>query len=122
MASTEYSRRAFAVNAAIFLRKWGFDGLDIDWEYPAQRGGDVISDKKNLILLLDEVKKALEPLQKILTIAVGATEKSASLSYDIPRMVEHVGFVNLMSYDLHGSWNSFTGLCSKKLEDKTFET
>lgn len=110
MASTEYSRRAFAINAASFLLKWGFDGIDIDWEYPSQRGGSVESDKENFIRLLDELKKMLQPLQKILAIAVGASEKTASLSYDIPRMIEHVDFVNLMSYDLHGSWNSFTGL------------
>lgn len=70
-------------------------------------------DKDNFILLLEELKQVLQPYNKLLTLAVGATEKSASISYDIPKLVRNVDFVNLMSYDLHGSWNSFTGLIGK---------
>lgn len=81
MASAEFTRHAFAINAASFLLKWGFDGIDIDWEYPGQRGGDAESDKENFILLLDELKKTLKPLQKTVAIAAGATEKTAALSY-----------------------------------------
>lgn len=36
MATTTESRAQFAQSAVDYLRKWHFDGLDIDWEYPAE--------------------------------------------------------------------------------------
>lgn len=56
------------------------------------------------------MKKKLSPYGKILTIAVGAAASSASISYDIPRIAQAVDLINLMSYDLHGSWDSTTGI------------
>jgi Chitinase len=47
MSKSRYSRQTFIYSAVPFLRQRNFDGLDIDWEYPA--GTD---DKKNYVLLL----------------------------------------------------------------------
>jgi hypothetical protein len=65
---------------------------------------------KNFILLLKELKKTLAGAGKLLTIAVGATETSASQSYDIPSVAATVDFINLMTYDLHGTWDAKTGI------------
>jgi chitinase len=47
MAGTRYARQTFIYSAIPFLRDRGFDGLDLDWEYP--KGSE---DKKNYVLLL----------------------------------------------------------------------
>ena len=38
ISSSQEHRSRFAKNAVHFLRKYDFDGLDMDWEFPATRG------------------------------------------------------------------------------------
>ncbi len=47
MVADSARRREFVKNAIKFLRQNHFDGLDLDWEYPAFRDGGKPRDKDN---------------------------------------------------------------------------
>lgn len=101
-------RAKFVQNVVNFLDRYGFDGFDVDWEYPNQRGGKP-EDKENYSKLLQELRAAFDPKGYLLSAAVASAEPSASLSYDIPSMCKSLHFVNIMAYDLHGAWEKVTG-------------
>ncbi|KAL5291958.1 CHIA.2 family protein [Megaselia abdita] len=114
--STKYSetaadpvkRKNFVDSSLALVLEHGFDGLDLDWEYPAQRGG-AASDKANFVTWLKELKTEYKKKNLLLTIAVGSTSNLAEPSYDIPAISQHLDFINLMTYDMYGSWDKFTG-------------
>jgi chitinase len=102
-------RKAFVQDAVKFVKKYGFDGLDFDWEYPNQRGG-VEADKRNFILMLKELRESFDKENLLLTAAFGASQETAKLSYILPQVTKYVDFVNLMTYDFHGIADKKTGM------------
>jgi chitinase len=106
LASSDSSRGRFARNVVAFANLYGFDGFDLDWEFP---GSD---DKSNFVRLLRELSNVLRPAGMLLTIAVGATQWRIDEGYDVRSFINYVDFINLMTYDLHGVWDRKTGLNS----------
>ncbi|KAK0089446.1 hypothetical protein PV325_007399 [Microctonus aethiopoides] len=109
MAKNAKYRKHFAADAANFVVKHGFDGMSLDWEYPAQNGG-APEDVVNYIKLLKILRTHFNKKNLILSAAVAPTESSASISYNISQMVEYLDYVNLMTYDLHTSHEKKTNL------------
>ena len=107
LAKSEQARLNFAKNVVTFLQRFKFDGLDLDWEYPVIASDGV--DKANFITLLTILKSQLTANNLIFSIAVAASKWASDQAYDIPRIHAQVDFINLMTYDLHGTWDRFAG-------------
>ena len=109
LARNPIARTNFARNAVNFMRLHGFNGFDVDWEFPVGEGG-IPEDRQNFILLLRELRLHLNANGFVLSVAVAATQYATTRSYDVAGVSNNVDFINLMTYDFHGSWNEFTGI------------
>ncbi|GAB6023558.1 Chitinase 2 [Chamberlinius hualienensis] len=104
MVSTAYTRKTFINSVVLWLIRYGFDGLDMNWEYPAQRGG-VPSDKDNFSLLLKELKEAFEPHGFVLSATLSGLKSVADVSYDVSQISEYADYMNVMSYEYHSYYD-----------------
>lgn len=103
VASSVY-RQGFITHVIPFLQTYQFDGLDLDWEYPAYHDGGRPQDKANFATFVQELKMAFQPHNLLLTAAVAAPENLATKAYDIPTLAHYLDYIHLMTYDFHGSW------------------
>ncbi|TRY70996.1 hypothetical protein TCAL_02426 [Tigriopus californicus] len=108
LAADPEKRKVFVQSVVEFLQQHNFDGLDLDWEYPAKRGG-IAEDKNNFIDLIRDLKAAFESHNYLLTAAIGAAAATIDISYDIPLMYKYLDFVHIMCYDYHGKWDRVAG-------------
>lgn len=117
---------AFADSAVAFLRQYGFDGVDIDYEYAtsmkdagnpddfaisnARRGSLV----KNYVVLMQTLRARLDAAGQadnrhyMLTVAAPASGYLLR-GMENYQVTQYLDYVNIMSYDLHGAWNQFVG-------------
>jgi chitinase len=110
-ASTQAGRDNFARTSVEFMKDWGFDGIDVDWEYPANE-----EEAANMILLLQRVREELDAYSAQhagghhfeLTIAAPAGPSHFEKLH-LAELGQVLDYVNLMAYDFAGSFSNATG-------------
>ncbi|XP_033240387.1 mucin-5AC isoform X6 [Drosophila pseudoobscura] len=103
-------RQQFIKNILKFLRQNHFDGIDLDWEYPAHREGGKSRDRDNYAQFVQELRAEFErEAQKtgrtrlLLTMAVPAGIEYIDKGYDVPKLNKYLDWFNVLTYDFHSS-------------------
>jgi chitinase len=108
LAATDRARRKFSASCVELLKKYSFDGLDIDWEYPVTGGKPTDhkrpSDKDNFVLLLKQLRRDLDASgtgrRPLLTIA-STCYRSHFRDLLTPQLSAVLDWFNLMCYDMN---------------------
>ena len=98
-------RELFINNLISVLLINGYDGADLDWEFP-----DSESDRTNLNLLVSEMDSmfhAVNP-ELLITMAIPVSHWWGQWN-DFEFLTNHVDFYNAMTYGTHGDWSSHAG-------------
>jgi chitinase len=120
-ALTTESRERFADSALAFMHQHGFDGLDLDWEYPCSAIGGILArteDRENFTALLRLLREKLDAASAaagrdgharyLLSIATGVIPDHLE-GVDLQQVAPVLDFIGLMSYDLYNGWSTRSG-------------
>lgn len=121
MARAKANRTKWIANLIKFMDTYGFQGVDLDWEWPgdATRGGRA-NDGANLVLLVNEMKAAFAGKYGISSVLVS---DFAALQYtNVKGMEPYVDFFNFMTYDYHLPLTSPTSSDRPLSHTSTIET
>ena len=98
-------RELFINNLASICLINGYDGIDLDWEFP-----DSENDKENLNLLVSEMDSIFSIINPewLITMAIPVSNWYGQW-HDFEFLNQYVDFFNAMTYGTHGNWSSHSG-------------
>ncbi|KAL5281574.1 Cht3 family protein [Megaselia abdita] len=107
------ARAKFVKQALEFIERYGFEGLDLDWEYPVcwqtECNKGFPDEKEGFTALVRELSLAFKPRNLLLSTAVSPSKKIIDTGYDVPEISKYFDWIAVMTYDFHGQWDKKTG-------------
>lgn len=105
MAANTTTRRKFIDNVRTFCQTNGYQGVDLDWEYPSTPTERVLFTN-----LVKEMRESFDQVDKNLTISfVVPSGQSSAGQFDYAALKSAVNWIGCMTYDFHGSWSGHSG-------------
>lgn len=111
MAADPVKKARFIQDCITLVEEYGFDGIDIDWEYPGPFSGmnftGTEADYHNFTVLMQDIRNAIGP-NRLVTAAFSAVPaKLKNLEWNELNKV--MDYYNMMTYDFHGGWSGIAG-------------
>ncbi|MEU0440854.1 chitinase C-terminal domain-containing protein [Streptomyces sp. NPDC006186] len=124
----------FADSAVDFIRTYGFNGVDIDYEYPTtmkdagnpldrqisngRRAGLVKGYAALMKTLREKLDRAGAADGRHYLLTVAAPSSGYLLrGMETFQVQKYLDYVDIMSYDLHGAWNEYVGPNASLFDD-----
>lgn len=105
-------RRSLVRSLVDTVVKAKYDGVDVDWEFPAVDGQPEQSkvNAANMSLFVVELDAELRKRAPEALVAMAIPAGHYNGQWFRPEaLAPHVNFVNVMTYDFHGSWSGHSG-------------
>lgn len=109
MAADPVKRAKFVADCQTLINT-GFDGIDLDWEYPGFAGMNFTgtqADFANFLTLVQEIRAAIGP-DKLITSAFSA-DPAKLQGFDWATLSTEMDYFNMMTYDFNGGWSNIAG-------------
>jgi hypothetical protein len=102
-SSPEQMAQAFAANVVEFLRHWGLDGFDVDWESPLSDG----TTQQQFATIFSALGTAFRSAGPVFDLTLSP---AVADNLDGPTVNENVTYLNLQLYSGFTSPGDFTGI------------
>jgi len=100
MSQTDADRTSFVNSVVDLLKKYDFDGVMIDWQYPKEH------DIENYVKLLDKFDEKFASTSFVLGITGASLKKDIDDGFNVKKITSYVDFIHVLTFDLHGPWDS----------------
>ncbi len=101
-ATSATARQQLVAGLRELVEKWGYDGIDLDWEFPQNA-----AERDALTSLARELRSAIGRHRLLVTAQMG--NDWGCRYVDMEALRDVMDWVAVMTYDMHGPWSTHAG-------------